>query len=180
VLWIDTTAGFSATRLVYFLQRVATGSAAAALSAVRCVKAFDIHEVLSILDELSTNAEQAPPALLVVDSVSSVVSPLLSVKHQQGHALMLSLSHALRALADERSMAVLVTNHTVGGRGGDAGSLKPALGETWKSQPHTRLHLTLGAYDTGQEQVNEARVTLGRNMGNSAQYLNGIVTLTAG
>ena len=180
MLWIDTTAGFSATRLVYFLQRVATGSAAAALSSVRCVKAFDVHEVLSLLDELSADTEHAPPSLLVVDSVSSVLSSLLSFKgNYQGQALMLSLADTLRALAEERSMAVLVTNHTVGGRDGDQGSLKPALGETWRSQPHTRLHLTLGAYDTGQEQVNEARVVLGRNLGASAQYLNGVVTLAA-
>ena len=66
---------------------------------------------------------------------------------------MLTLSGALRALADEHGVAVLVrllmhaclsivrshmlrqmTNHTVSGRDGDTGSLKPALGETWKSQ----------------------------------------------
>ena len=65
---------------------------------------------------------------------------------------MLSLADALRALADEHDMAVLVrsshrvrlrcadspsppqlTNHTVSSFG-DAGGLKPALGETWKSQ----------------------------------------------
>ena len=53
----------------------------------------------------------------------------------EGHALMQSLACALRALAQDAGVAVLVTNHTVSGREGDApGSLKPALGETWKSQ----------------------------------------------
>jgi hypothetical protein len=52
-----------------------------------------------------------------------------------GHALMQSLACTLRALAQDAGVAVLVTNHTVSGREGDApGSLKPALGETWKSQ----------------------------------------------
>jgi len=47
---------------------------------------------------------------------------------------MLTLSGAVRALAQDLGIAVLVINHTVSGRDGDAGSLKPALGETWKSQ----------------------------------------------
>ena len=48
---------------------------------------------------------------------------------------MQSLACTLRALAQDAGVAVLVTNHTVSGREGDApGSLKPALGETWKSQ----------------------------------------------
>jgi len=51
-----------------------------------------------------------------------------------GHALMLTLVGSLRALADDFSLAVLLTNHTAGGRDGAVGSLKPALGETWKSQ----------------------------------------------
>jgi hypothetical protein len=47
---------------------------------------------------------------------------------------MLTLSGTVRALAQDLGIAVLVINHTVSGRDGDAGSLKPALGETWKSQ----------------------------------------------
>jgi hypothetical protein len=81
----------------------------------------------------------------------------------------------LRSLAEQHSLAVLVTNHlvsattgsssssssTAGGtsssssRGGvlpvpwqvfssSGGLMKPALGEAWRSQPHTRVVLTRG------------------------------------
>jgi hypothetical protein len=127
---------------------------------------------------------------------------------------MLTLSGALRALADEHGVAVLVrlltcacfehhhaltcalqmTNHTVSGRDGDTGSLKPALGETWKSQralrrlcwpllrltipppsaAHTRLQLTMPPASTVRVDVATvcfAEVTLGRGRGRRAQYV---------
>lgn len=65
-----------------------------------------------------------------------------------------------------RDAAVLVVNHTVSGRDGDCGSLKPALGESWKSAPHTRLQLSLG--EGGR--AHEAEVTLGRGRGARRAY----------
>ena len=162
MLFLDSTKGFSAARLAYFVQRTAAGPAANAaslLSEVHCVRAFDVHNMLTLLDELSASGgtlslpdgKLLRPSLVVVDSVSAVLSPLLTTKHYQGanlqrsqqprcadsvsgHAQMLSLAGALRGLAEDFSLAVLCTNHTVGGRDGEPGSLKPALGETWKSQ----------------------------------------------
>jgi len=178
VLYVDTTAGFCAARLAYFLQRSCTGPSAARLSAVRCVRAFDAHAVLALLNELASDGgtlalpdgQVLRPSLLVVDSVSAVLSPLLSNKQFLGHAVMVTLAAALRALADDFSIAVLCTNHTVAGREGVAGSLKPALGESWKSQPHTRIQLTMGAYDTGMRQQNQAAVTLGRGLGERGAF----------
>jgi hypothetical protein len=131
---------------------------------------------------------------------------------------MLSLAGALRALADEHNVAVLVrlaprhcspalrsscpcmllqiTNHTVSGRDGDTGSLKPALGETWKSQracpthmdartsrtnvadaawrranaAHTRVQLSVAPPNSSRPDLNSAEVTLGRGRGRRAQY----------
>lgn len=56
-----------------------------------------------------------------------------------GRALMVSVGYLLKKLADENNIAVLVTNHTVGGEGGIP---KPALGESWKGIPHVRLLLS--------------------------------------
>lgn len=56
-----------------------------------------------------------------------------------GHALMISSGFLLKQLAHEHNIAVLVTNHVVGG---DDGNPKPALGESWKSVPHVRLLLS--------------------------------------
>ncbi|XP_050291217.1 DNA repair protein RAD51 homolog 4 isoform X9 [Quercus robur] len=77
--------------------------------------------------------------LLIVDSVSSMVTPILGGSGSQGHALMISAGYLLKKLAHEHNIAVLVTNHTVGG---DGGISKPALGESWKSIPHVRLLLS--------------------------------------
>ncbi|XP_040992950.1 DNA repair protein RAD51 homolog 4 isoform X4 [Juglans microcarpa x Juglans regia] len=77
--------------------------------------------------------------LLIVDSMSSLVTPILGGGGSQGHALMTSAGFLLKKLAHEHNLVVLVTNHTVGGEGGIS---KPALGESWKSIPHVRLRLS--------------------------------------
>ena len=114
MLFVDATGGFSASRLAQLAQQEAATADAQrrALELVRCVKAFDVHEALRLLDGLLRGhggiAARTRPALLVFDSVSALLSPLLTTKHSQGHALMLSLAGALRALADEHNVAVLV------------------------------------------------------------------------
>jgi RAD51-like protein 3 len=74
-----------------------------------------------------------------VDSASSLISPILGGNQIQGHALMVSMGAILRKLAIENHLAVLITNHTVGG---EFGQPKPALGESWKRIPDVRLLLT--------------------------------------
>ncbi|CAN1230779.1 DNA repair protein RAD51 homolog 4 [Linum grandiflorum] len=78
--------------------------------------------------------------LLIIDSISSLITPILGGTSSQGRALMTSLGFLLKKLAHEHNIAVLVTNHMVGA--GEGGSLKPALGESWKSIPHVRLMLS--------------------------------------
>ena len=96
--------------------------------------------------------------LLVVDSLSSLLSPTLTRLHHQGYTTMASVASLLRSLAPVHNCAVLYTNHTVsaGGMGGDGGggggerggaggsgpSVKPALGIRWTSTPHRRLCLS--------------------------------------
>ncbi|KAL6979243.1 DNA repair protein rad51d [Sarracenia purpurea var. burkii] len=78
--------------------------------------------------------------LLVVDSISSLITPVLGGSGSHGRALMISAGSFLKKLAHEHNLAVLVTNHMVSG--GEQGISKPALGESWKSIPHVRLHLS--------------------------------------
>ncbi|XP_031743460.1 DNA repair protein RAD51 homolog 4 isoform X5 [Cucumis sativus] len=97
--------------------------------------------------------------LLIIDSISSLITPILGGSSSQGHALMISAGTLLKKIAHEHNIAVLVisylkilqlqhgflstvTNHTVGG---DRGTSKPALGESWKSVPHVRLQLSRDA-----------------------------------
>ncbi|XP_050935403.1 DNA repair protein RAD51 homolog 4 isoform X5 [Cucumis melo] len=79
---------------------------------------------------------------LIIDSISSLITPILGGSSSQGHALMISAGTLLKKIAHEHNIAVLVTNHTVGG---DRGTSKPALGESWKSVPHVRLQLSRDA-----------------------------------
>lgn len=125
-----------------------------------------------------TGAEQAPPppgprpGLLVIDSVSAVVGPVLGMpQHSQGYTALASLGRMLRQLASTHRLAILVTNHTVVPRSGDqqdkegegqqrqqrwqqvpqggavqtggGRQLVPAMGESWRTQVHARITLTL-------------------------------------
>ena len=56
------------------------------------------------------------PSLLVVDSLSFLVSPVMGPGGaDDGHALMICLGRALKALAQRHTLAVITTNHIVGG-----------------------------------------------------------------
>ena len=51
--------------------------------------------------------------LLVVDSLSSLLSPVITRLHHQGYTMMASTASLLRSLAPAHNCAVLYTNHTV-------------------------------------------------------------------
>ena len=56
------------------------------------------------------------PSLLIVDSLSFLVSPVLGPGGaDDGHALMICLGRALKQLAQTQKLAVISTNHIVGG-----------------------------------------------------------------
>ncbi|RVW66146.1 DNA repair protein RAD51-like 4 [Vitis vinifera] len=127
-----------------------------------------VHQLeYSLRSQVQTGADQV--RLLIVDSISSLITPILGgsgshvwscgnrkgggvfgvvqavsvrmirIFSSKGRALMISAGFLLKKLAHEHNLAVVVTNHMVGGEGG---ILKPALGESWKSIPHVRLLLS--------------------------------------
>ena len=56
------------------------------------------------------------PSLLIVDLLSSLVSPVMGPGgSEDGHALMICLGRALKGLAQRHGLAVITTNHIVGG-----------------------------------------------------------------
>ena len=80
------------------------------------------------------------PKLLIVDSVSALIAPILGAggpQQSRGHALMSALGRMLKYIAAHYTVAILCTNHMVG----SGTNPRPALGESWKNQPHTRLQL---------------------------------------
>ncbi|XP_074869611.1 DNA repair protein RAD51 homolog 4 isoform X2 [Carettochelys insculpta] len=147
ILYIDSTGGFTASRLLQLAQ-IRTrdeGEQVEALQRIQVAQAFDVYKMLDIIQELRCSMSQqvlsslVPVKLLVVDSISAVICPLLGGRQAEGLALMMHLARELKTLAREHSMAVVVTNHVT--KDSSSGHLKPALGRSWSFVPSTRVLL---------------------------------------
>ncbi|XP_050765115.1 DNA repair protein RAD51 homolog 4 isoform X1 [Gymnogyps californianus] len=149
VLFLDSTGGFTASRL-YQMLRARTEDEEEqmeALQRIQVVRVFDIYEMLSALQELRDHLSQqvevvsstGPLKIVVIDSVSAVIYPLLGGKQSEGLAIMMQLARELKTLAREFSLAVVVTNQVT--RDSSTGPLKPALGRSWSFVPSTRVLL---------------------------------------
>ncbi|XP_074119661.1 DNA repair protein RAD51 homolog 4 isoform X3 [Sminthopsis crassicaudata] len=118
---------------------------AGALQRIHVVRVFDIFQLMDTLQDLrgsiskQVTSASGPVKIVVVDSVSAVVSPLLGGQHSEGLALMMQLARELKTLARELGIAVLVTNHVT--REWENGKLRPALGRSWSFVPSTRVLL---------------------------------------
>ncbi|CAN1230769.1 DNA repair protein RAD51 homolog 4 [Linum grandiflorum] len=129
VVYIDTGNSFSSRRIEQFVRdssfnQERTDIVQRAMSRILCHSVFDIFSLFDTLHQFELKLR----------------SQLMLVHRVEGRALMTSLGFLLKKLAHEHNIAVLVTNHMVGA--GEGGSLKPALGESWKSIPHVRLMLS--------------------------------------
>ena len=184
VVYVDTGGCFSASRVKAFHRGFVTDDAADAeveqhlnltLDLITVVKAHDVHALFKVLEELGCGLMGDAGrkgdgllegdrellefgnqlGLLVVDSLSQLLSPVLTRMHHQGYTAMASVGAALRALAPAHNCAVLYTNHTVGAgagageRGNARAAVKPALGIRWTSTPHRRLCLTRTSMGAG-------------------------------
>ncbi|KAF7805510.1 DNA repair protein RAD51-like protein 4 isoform X2 [Senna tora] len=154
VVYLDTGNSFSPQRIAHFVgqssgsvfnNQTDRGPLQKVLDSIICYSVFDIFQMFDVLHQLEINLRSEmlksdhQVRLLIVDSISSLITPILGGSGPQGHALMISAGFLLKKLAHEQNLAVLVTNHMVGG---DSGTSKPALGESWKSVPHIRLLLS--------------------------------------
>jgi len=162
VVYVDTTGGFSGSRIKDFHKGFVTADADArevqdhlkqTLNLIAVHRVHDVFTLLNLLSQLGeeaseddNNPEHATMGLLVIDSLSSLLSPLLTKAHNQGYTVMATVAAMLRGLATTRKTAALYTNHTVS-TGQDVaaddygGNLKPALGARWTSVPHRRVRL---------------------------------------
>ncbi|XP_012581523.1 PREDICTED: DNA repair protein RAD51 homolog 4 [Condylura cristata] len=150
VLYVDSNGGLTACRLLQLLQARTPDEEeqAAALQRIQVVRAFDIFQMFDVLHDFRTAVAQqisgssATVKVVVVDSVTAVVSPLLGGQQTEGLALMMQLARELKMLARDLNVAVVVTNHLTRDR--DSGKLKPALGRSWSFVPSTRILLDVG------------------------------------
>ncbi|NXR78038.1 RA51D protein, partial [Pycnonotus jocosus] len=162
VLFLDSTGGFTASRLYQMLRaqtedeeeqarqvlgrlRLCFVLQLEALQRIQVVRVFNIYELLRALQELRDRLSQqvvssmGPLKMVLLDSVSAVIYPLLGGRQSEGLALMMQLSRELKTLAREFSLAVVVTNQVT--RDSSTGPLKPALGRSWSFVPSTRVLL---------------------------------------
>ncbi|KAL5169429.1 DNA repair protein RAD51 4 [Glycine soja] len=153
VIYLDTGNSFSPQRIAHFVGQSSGqifGNQAdhmlkKVLDRIICYSVFDVYQMFDVLHQLKINLRSEivksnqHVRLLIVDSISSLITPILGGSGPQGHALMISAGFLLKKLAHEHNIAVLVTNHVVGG---DDGISKPAMGESWKSVPHVRILLS--------------------------------------
>ncbi|KAM5274268.1 DNA repair protein RAD51 homolog 4 isoform 1-T1 [Ctenodactylus gundi] len=147
ILYIDSSGGLTASRLLQLLQARTQDEdeQAGALQRIRVAHAFDIFQVLDALQDLrATMALQVMGSsgtvkVVVVDSVTAVVSPLLGGQQREGLALMMELARELKTLARDLSVAVVVTNHMT--QDWESGRFRPALGRSWSFVPSTRVLL---------------------------------------
>uniref|UniRef100_A0A669PAX4 DNA repair protein RAD51 homolog 4 n=1 Tax=Phasianus colchicus TaxID=9054 RepID=A0A669PAX4_PHACC len=147
VVFLDSTGGFTASRLYQMLQaRVEDKEEQLeALQRVQVVRVFDVYEMLRALHEVrdclsqQVGSSAGPLKAVLIDSVSAVLSPLLGGRQSEGLAIMMQLAQELKTLAKEFSVAVVVTNQVT--RDSSTGALKSALGRSWSFVPSTRVLL---------------------------------------
>uniref|UniRef100_A0A8D1T2X0 DNA repair protein RAD51 homolog 4 n=1 Tax=Sus scrofa TaxID=9823 RepID=A0A8D1T2X0_PIG len=164
VLYIDSNGGLTASRILQLLQARTSDEEeqAGALQRIQVVRVFDIFQMLDVLQDLrgavaqQVSSSAGTVKVVVVDSVTAVVSPLLGGQQREGLALMMQLARELKTLARDLGVAVVVTNHVTRDR--DSGKHKPALGRSWSFVPSTRLLLDI-SQDAGAGSRRVARLT---------------------
>ncbi|XP_042194413.1 DNA repair protein RAD51 homolog 4 [Callorhinchus milii] len=146
VVYVDSTGGLSASRLLELIQSQVDSAEQQtdALQRIEVVRVFDVYGMLDVLQDLRTSFTQqvtgarASVKAVVIDSVCAVLSTVLSGSLAEGMAIMMQLARALKTMARELGVAVVVTNGVVQDMGG---GVKPALGRSWSYVPNARVLL---------------------------------------
>ncbi|XP_077448826.1 DNA repair protein RAD51 homolog 4 isoform X1 [Stigmatopora argus] len=148
VIYVDTTGGLTAGRLQQMLQSQTRSheQQTEAMQRIAVYRAVDVFSLLDCLHRLGANGGGLRQAsvgggsvkVLIVDSVSAVIAPLLGSRHQEAMVMMTQVAISLKTMAKDFNLAVLVTNHV---SRNDEGEVQPGLGVTWSHVPRTRILL---------------------------------------
>jgi len=83
--------------------------------------------------------------MLVIDSIGTLLSPILSTKQHSGRGLLTEISRLMKKIAQNHNIAFVVTNYAVGSAPGanrdQSTRLKAGLGEAWSYVPHSQIFL---------------------------------------
>jgi RecA/RadA recombinase len=170
VLFLDTTNSYSTSRLMEISKtRLGLRNYSCASSAfstigtrVRVERVFDIFSALAFVENLccSLLRREEPsrtPTLLILDSVTALIAPVLGGEGRSfgGQALISHLAASLHRLANQCHVGVIVTNEArssasdfsaadeVDGGGSlkNFAAVKPALGQSWMYTASVRIAL---------------------------------------
>ena len=119
------------------------------LAKLHCVQIFNVFELISHLENIkdrmvsSTDKFIFGIKLIVIDSINSIITPILGGSQTQGHALMIKLSLLLKEISYENNIAVILLNGTVTAKNHEYmnSKFKPALGKHWLPVPAVRVFL---------------------------------------
>ncbi|KAG2633746.1 DNA repair protein RAD51 homolog 4-like isoform X1 [Panicum virgatum] len=159
VMYLDTSNSFSPSRIATIIYGISDlfgqrgfelqtkdARLKSVMKSIICESVFDIFALFEVLHQLEVsllnckvNNGGSKVCLLIIDSISSLLAPIIGGKYPQGRSMMISVAMILKKLADEHNLSVLVTNHMVSAGNG---AVKPALGESWKAVPHVRLMIS--------------------------------------
>jgi len=178
-LWLDTTGNFVAGRLVRLAAHHSGPASATMLDRVHVSLAFEVETAYEVLGNLhatlSSNSELAcgRPHIVVVDTVTALISPLLTAVSSEGHATMVDFMRMLHTLAQVHGLAILVLNDGTNCLPANPMSVfptttrKPALGPSfafltdatlWLAHPPEDLDLSFIETGILSEQNTELRV----------------------
>ncbi|KAI1797084.1 P-loop containing nucleoside triphosphate hydrolase protein [Ganoderma leucocontextum] len=115
-LWIDSGGEFSPERVALVLEQLGGPYSSTALERLQVSLAFDIEAVHQVLEELRQSLTIAQgdggqaSRCIVIDSITTLLGPMLSAASSQGHATMTTFMRQVRALAELFSLTVIVIN----------------------------------------------------------------------
>ncbi|KAI0649543.1 P-loop containing nucleoside triphosphate hydrolase protein [Trametes meyenii] len=117
VLWVDSTGDFSPERVSLMLEQMDGAPSSTILERLQVSMVFDIEAVHEVLETLrqsmgarSSYGGSPVTRLIVIDSITPLVGPMLSATSSQGHAIMTTFMRQLRAFADSFSLTIVVIN----------------------------------------------------------------------
>jgi len=114
------------------------------LQNIKCLQIFDVHNLLSFLDDLLVQLKQESLdtinlKLIVLDNLATLIDPVTGGGFHYTQGLLSNIGRKLKELAVSFALSVVVTNNLVSA-GGDV--RKAALGKQWSHMPHVRLMLS--------------------------------------
>ncbi|KDR78987.1 hypothetical protein GALMADRAFT_244701 [Galerina marginata CBS 339.88] len=136
-LWIDTTGDFSSERVMRILGCKQISETV--LERMQVSLAFDIETAQALIEDLNQRND-IQLRLIVIDSVTPLLGPLLSAISAQGHAVMTDFMQQLQSFSQRSGATVIVINNTAS-KGPDTQERKPALGPSFALMTDTTLWL---------------------------------------